>query len=233
MQDLKIDPNQYDNISWEKEGAVDSPSRKFFRSYLEQELGNLDGKAVLDVGSGVGQLFPMLKSLGAEKIVGVEPSEKNFLVSKKFFPDIEVVQTTFENFESQQNFDRAIFLLSVEHVTDLDLVFSKTKGFLSKDGQLIFIAIDKDYEETPRFNYKINKETIDEHTSIVSVDRNGEKMVSIARSLDLFIRTGDLKGFSLEKIVEMKPTEALISEVPKYEKFRDTTICHLMKFKPK
>jgi SAM-dependent methyltransferase len=233
MKDLTIDPNQYDHISWETEGAVDSPSRKFFRFFLEKELGDVQGKSILDVGSGVGQLFPMLKSLGAAKIVGIEPSEKNLLASRELFPDVEVVKETFESFGSQEKFDLIIFLLSLEHIPNLDLVFSKSKSLLNEDGKILLITLDKKYKETPRYGYKLDIENIDEDVSLVSADRNGEKMVSIVRSVRFFEKTADKNGFALEKIIEIKPTESFISEVPKYGEFRDTTISHLMKFKLK
>ena len=67
IEDFKLkatDPNQYDasELDWTVLGDENQSSRLFFRDYLVEELEDLSGKKVLDIGSGVGQLFNTLKS---------------------------------------------------------------------------------------------------------------------------------------------------------------------------
>src|SRR5581483_7259100 len=89
---LATDPLQYDSpdLDWTIDGDPNSWSRIFFRNHLKPYLENLSGKSVLDIGSGVGHLFPMLKEFGAKDIEGLEPSKRNVGRSNQLYPDVPV-----------------------------------------------------------------------------------------------------------------------------------------------
>ena len=85
---LATDPQQYDSpgLDWLREGAPDSPSARFFRSYLERELSDLRGAAVIDIGCGTGHLYTLFHALGAARVVGLEPSRRMAAVARRLFP---------------------------------------------------------------------------------------------------------------------------------------------------
>ena|SRR3989338_2680004 len=118
------DIHQYDSeeVDWKTAGSKDTPSRQFFQEYLKKVL-NVKGKSVLDIGSGIGQLFDMLKELGVSSVEGVEPSLKNVETSKKLYPTVEVFHGTLEQVEKSRLFDTAIAVMVFEHIIDLPSAF--------------------------------------------------------------------------------------------------------------
>src|SRR5665213_289748 len=97
MENLRAtDPHQYDSpeLDWRSSGAEKSSSRSYFREQIDSvvEPGFLEGKRVLDIGSGVGQLFNWLKSNGASEVVGIDPSIKNIENTTKTYPWVSSAQ---------------------------------------------------------------------------------------------------------------------------------------------
>src|SRR3989344_8727270 len=152
-----LDPYQYDSleIDWEKEGLEDSPIRRFFRAALKEHLEDLHGKSVIDIGSGLGHLFPSLKEWGAGMTEGVDPSKKNVALSRKLHPDISVFEGTLEEYSSGRRFDVGIAIMVFEHIDDLHAAFQKVAGILKPGGSFYLIAGNRDYFITPRFNYQL------------------------------------------------------------------------------
>ncbi len=105
-------PYQYDaeTMDWKKEGLPRSPTRQLFQEYLKTNLV-VKGKSVIDIGSGMGQLFPLLKQLGAVEINGIEPSIKNVQISKYFYPDIEIYEDTLAKADIKKSFDVAVSVM--------------------------------------------------------------------------------------------------------------------------
>ncbi len=89
-------PHQYDSpeINWPVLGAEDA--RKYFRDVLDSIIKDdyLEGKKVIDIGSGVGHLFDWLRTRGASDVTGIDPSTKNIAISSNKYPwAISVVST--------------------------------------------------------------------------------------------------------------------------------------------
>ncbi len=102
---------------------------------------------VLDIGSGVGQLFNWLKNKGAIEIVGIDPSERNIRTSKEMYPWVLSIQATLHEFASheQEKFDTAFAVLVFEHIEDLGEAFRDIHSLLKDDGEFYLIIADKDF----------------------------------------------------------------------------------------
>lgn len=225
------DIHQYDAnvVDWKKEGLNESPSRRFFQEYLKENL-DVNNKTVLDVGSGMGQLFPFLKKLGATEIQGIEPSKNNVEVSNKLHPDIFVSEGSLESVSIDKKFDVVTSVMVFEHILDINRAFEKINQFLKPKGSFYLIVGDKKYNLTQRFDYELDVVELDNDTSVAKTVRPVGVLYDILRSLQSYINAGNNNGFSVEKHVELKPTEAFIQADPKYGQFKDIPICHLLIF---
>ncbi len=223
------DPHQYDTeaVDWKKEGLKDSPTRQFFQEYLEQDL-DIKDKSILDIGSGMGQLFPMLKRLGAKTITGIEPSANNIAVSYELYPETQIFNGSLEQADLKETFDAAISVMVFEHIIDIEKAFLKIRSLLNPKGILYLIVADIQYHKSPRFNYVVEKMEVDSDTIVVKTTRPLGTLYDILRPLQSYIQTAEKSGFRLEKHIELKPTKKFISLEPKYAQFATIPICHLL-----
>jgi SAM-dependent methyltransferase len=66
---------QYDDIAEQYRQATESPLRTYVESYtLEQRVGDVRGKSILDLGCGEGFFARRFRQLGASRVVGVDIS---------------------------------------------------------------------------------------------------------------------------------------------------------------
>lgn len=234
------DPEQYSSrdLNWAFVGNESHPSRKFFRDALEEfiSLDGLAGMKVLDIGSGVGQLFGWLKERGATSILGVEPSTENVQVSLSNYPEVSVFKGTIQDFSviNNQVFDSAFAIMVFEHVHDIEQAFLDVSKMLSPDGSLYLIVGDKDYalnsDISVRGEWFVSVDVVTElddgsvETHTVRTDGSGKQISinDIFRPLDLIITAAEKSGFNLLGKSKILGPYVL----PKSERF--TTCAHLL-----
>lgn len=212
-EDFKLkatDPNQYDasELDWTVLGDENHSSRLFFRDYLVKELEDLSGKKVLDIGSGVGQLFNTLKSFGAEKIVGIEPSFRNFEHSKNKYSEIEVYNGTLENFSTEDKFHVIICIAVFEHIVDIDSAFSKISSLLENEGTFYLMVADFDYNTTTRVNANgfevvTETQTVDDETVATKTHYDGGLIYDIMRKLKSVTSSANKSNLKQIKNIDM------------------------------
>lgn len=225
-------PQQYDtegSIDWGKEGKENSPTRQVLREYLGQNL-EINGKRVLDIGSGVGQLFPLLKKMGASEIIGIEPSKKNIFISKKVYPDVEIIENSFENAAIDKKFGAIACVFVFEHIENAEKAFDKIFNLLESKGQLYLIVSNKEYHTKPRFGYKIDFAELGEGVIVSRTDRNTGVLYDIVRPIEYYLEAASAAGFKLKKQVEIKPTENFLKSKPQYQDFKNIAIGYLLIF---
>lgn len=226
-------PQQYDSshIDWKTEGLKTSPSRRFFQEYLRKYL-DIKDKSVIDIGSGMGQLFPLLKELGAKKIQGVEPSVNNVKVSNELHPDVPVMTSSLAEIPENIKYDDAISVMVFEHIGVIADAFKKINHLLVSGGRFYFIVADKKYHGTPRFDYSI--ESQEQGEGVVAIKtirpRTSGVLYDVLRPLDSYINAAKENGFVLDNHIELIPTENYMKEAPKVAQFAGVPICHLLIF---
>jgi 2-polyprenyl-3-methyl-5-hydroxy-6-metoxy-1,4-benzoquinol methylase len=227
MDDFKlkaIDPKQYDSpeLDWRKEGDMNSKSRLFFRNNLRRHLENLDGKTIVDIGSGIGHLFPMLFELGAKEIYGIEPSKRNVQTSKRLYPEVEIFEGSIEDYNLEKKFDVAISIMVFEHILDIDSAFQKISNLLNKNGRFYFIFGDKDFFTTTRPEAKVEIQTISENSVSTKTTRPTGVMYDIIRSKDIYFASLQKSDFRLVSDI------GLFSEQSRHSFHKLKPICHLL-----
>lgn len=229
MEDYKLkatNPEQYDSpeLDWTGVGSKDDSSRVFFRNYLVPVLEDLKGKSVLDIGSGVGQLFSTLQELGAGSIEGLEPSKRNVEHSRTLYPNIPINEGTLQSYTTDKVFDVIICIMAFEHILDIDDAFSKVFKMLKSGGSFYLMIGDLDYHMIDHYSKSTN--------FMVSVDVQvlGNNVVAtktiyptaiiydIFRPLQSVIDTGKGAGLELKEHINMTSSD-------------DPPSCHLLVFK--
>jgi SAM-dependent methyltransferase len=221
------DPQQYDSaeIDWKTEGLQASLSRRFFQEYLRKYL-DIKDKSVIDVGSGMGQLFPLLKELGVKKIQGVEPSSNNVKVANELYPDVPVLTCSLSDIPEDTKYDAAIAVMVFEHIGDIDGAFKKINQLLSSKGRFYLIVANKGYFMMPRFDFSI--ESQEQGEGVVAIKtvrpRTSGVLYDVLRPLDNYVAAAKKNGFALDKHVGLLPTETYIKAVPKVAQFDDIPV---------
>jgi ubiquinone/menaquinone biosynthesis C-methylase UbiE len=244
MENLKAtNPHQYDSpeLDWHSSGGEKSSSRSYLREQIETTLEQdfLKGKHVLDIGSGVGQLFNWLKEKGAAGIVGVDPSVRNIETTKEKYPWAESVEATLHEYAkiAAAKFDAAFGIYVFEHILDLDEAFEDIASVLKKDGKFYLVIGDKEYNLSSdmdargsRFvSVKVLQEFAD-GTVETEIHRKNEAfepitMYDVFRPMELVRQAAKANGFDIE--IE-KPILGPQSKPPEERKH---TMCHLFVFK--
>lgn len=229
---LATNPVQYDSdeLHWDTE-TIESPIRQFFSSYLKKNLGDLSNKKVIDIGSGTGYLTKLYEELGTRDIFGLEPSKSNVRMSRTLNPDMKVIQSPLEDFNSENNFDVAVSVMVFGHIADPQAAFRKIFNLLQSDGSLFLIITDKAHSITPRFGYEIEIQTLDNGEIASMTKRSQGVMYDVLRPIENYIRYATNVGFKFTEEIPLIPTEELKEKDPRYMQFQDVPIGHLMVFK--
>jgi len=98
------------------------------------ELGR--GKAILDIGCGVGQFTPMFLNK-FDRVVGLDPSKKFIQVARKADYNIEYIVGWGETFNLDEKFDTISMNMLLEHVDDTVALLKNCKRHLAKGGRIL------------------------------------------------------------------------------------------------
>lgn len=217
-------------------GAPDSPSRRYFRDFLDANIPKdaLIGKDVLDVGCGVGYLWDWLRSCEIKSVTGFDPSQANIAEARKRNPWVKAEVATLEEFAAMKHgvFDVALAVMVFEHITDLSGAFRDIKSLLNSSGHFYLLIGDKDFHISK--NYEIKSGVVDvqvlqelgEGTVEVRTLRslgNGitSTMYDIFRPLSQVFEAARANGF------ELCTTRPLFNRNAQH---KDVVICHLLHF---
>jgi SAM-dependent methyltransferase len=136
-----------DIASWDSVAAVyservtgsDSISARF-GPFLDQELGPLAGKAVLDLGCGHGWLAARLAAAGAEA-VGLDGSAELLAIARTRHPGVELLQADLTlglGSAQGRTFDRIVSLMVLMDLPALDPLLGDVSAALRPGGRFIF-----------------------------------------------------------------------------------------------
>lgn len=111
--------------------------------FIRRVTGSLVGKNIVDIGSAEGHLISTLKKSGANKVIGVEPSNIRRNASIKIGDDIECSE---KNVPESEKYSIVTCSHVLEHVTDPTQFLFSLRHLLENDG-IVFIEIP--VEHTP------------------------------------------------------------------------------------
>lgn len=223
-----------------KENKYDDP--KFFEKYsqmsrsieglnaagewatLKTLLPDFQGKTLLDLGCGYGWHCIYAAEQGAERIVGVDLSEKMLETARTKTTDDRITyqRCAMEDIEFEpESFDIVLSSLALHYVENFEIIVKKVLTILKPGGAFLFSA------EHPVFTaYGTQDWYYDENGKILHfpVDNYyyegkrtatflGEEVVKYHKTLTTYLNSLLENGFEIRRIVEPQPTQEMIEAV--------------------
>lgn len=223
------DYHQYDA---DKDGKPIIFHNESYWQYLKPYSAKWKDKNLLDIGSGNGWVLDRAHKVGANIIVGIEPAESIAKLSKEKYPFAKIVNTTFEEYNKDSKFDVIIAIMSFNHIADVNGAFQKISDIINPDGEVILIIDDFEYTKTPRFDYEISTEDINDDEYVVSIRRGDVVISDVVRTTNIYKKAAEANGLILADEIAMSPSDELIKESPKYKEFKDVPLTRLLRFIP-
>lgn len=192
-------------------------------------IPDLKGKRILDLGCGFGEHCKRFVDCGAEKVVGIDISEKMLQVamSENSHPRITYINKSMEEISQlKEKFDVVISSLAFHYIEDFEGVIENIYNMLDDKGMFIFS------QENPLCTCHSggNRWTRDEngnklYLNLSNYGLEGEResvwfvdnVKKYHRTFSTIINTLIGAGFSIEKMIEPLPTEELIEKYPNYK----------------
>lgn len=192
-------------------------------------MPELKGKRVLDLGCGFGEHCKQFIEQGAQKVVGIDISEKMLAVAQKenANPNISYINMSMENIgELDEKFDVVVSSLAFHYVEDYAGVVKNIYNLLEKEGIFIYS------QENPLCTCHSGGDrwTRDEkgnkiHLNLRDYGIEGEResvwfvdnVKKYHRTFSTIINTLINAGFSIEKMIEPLPSEEILANYPDYQ----------------
>lgn len=192
-------------------------------------MPELKGKRVLDLGCGFGEHCRRFVDCGAEKVVGVDISEKMLAVAmaENSDPKIRYIKMPMEEISKlQEQFDVVVSSLAFHYVEDFAGVVKNVYDMLDEGGVFLFS------QENPLCTCHSggNRWTRDEqgnklYLNLADYGVEGEResvwfvdnVKKYHRTFSSIINTLIEAGFSVEKMIEPLPTAELLEKYPDYK----------------
>ena len=156
MTDINVDPLEIEKFQsiasrwWDRESEFKplheiNPLRV---GYIEERVGDLSGKKILDIGCGGGILAEALAAKGAI-VTGIDMAEVSLKVAKMHLHEskleVDYIKVPAEEYarDHAAEFDVVTCLEMLEHVPDPASIVTAAASMLKADGQLFFSTINR------------------------------------------------------------------------------------------
>ena len=192
-------------------------------------MPDLKGKRILDLGCGFGEHCKRFVKCGAEKVVGVDISEKMLEVAKFENSDQKITYLNMPMEEISQlheQFDVVISSLAFHYVEDLGGVIENVYEMLAKNGTFIFSQENplctchsggdrwtRDENGNKLYLNLADYGVEGERESVWFVDNVKKYHRTFSTIVNALIET----GFTIEKMIEPLPTAEILEKYPNYK----------------
>lgn len=224
------DPRQYDDatLDWSQQGAPGTPSTRAYEQALRAALADAPITAAVDIGCGLAPFTPLLRELGARRVVGIEPSGRSAAIARRSFPGLEVIESPLESVTLDGGFDLAIAVMSFEHQRDLAAALKRVARMLVPGGRFALISGDPEFHRTPRFDLAIEVHELGDGAALVSTTFPFGTIRDIIRPPEQIAAAAGDAGFSLERRIPLLPSAGMIEADPRWRELADRPFGHLL-----
>ena len=220
-----------------KENRYDDPV--FFRKYSEMArsklglegagewktlrpmLPDFTGKRVLDLGCGYGWHAFYAAENGAEKVLGIDLSEKMLAVAreKNTFQNVRFARGAMEDVRFPDgSFDAVLSSLALHYVKDYAELVSRVYRWLAPGGRFVFSAEhpaftaygNQDWYYSPEgeiLHFPVDRYFYEGEREAVFL---GEKVIKYHRTVDGYLKPLWQAGFMVEDLSEPRPPEEMM-----------------------
>ena len=189
-------------------------------------LPSLENKKILDLGCGCGGHCMEFVRMGAERVVGVDISQKMLEIARKenAHERISYVNMAMEDISDiDERFDLAVSSLALHYVEDFEGVVKNIHSLLNEGGVFVFSQenpIVTCHSGGSRWTKDENGNKI--HMNLANYGIEGERdtvwfvdnVKKYHRMFSTVVNTLTENGFVIEKMIEPLPTEELLAKYP-------------------
>ena len=188
---------------------------------------DLIGKTVLDLGCGCGENCMEFKRLGADRVTGIDISEKMLAVAKTETSGIEYIRVDMNDLSNIPNkYDVVFSSLAVHYIGDFARLCNQIAGLLRDGGYFIF-SQEHPLTTAPLKGVSWTKDENGQrlYYNLSDYARNGRRemtwfvdgVVKYHRIFSEIINALTANGFVVEKMLEPVPDEKTIERLPRFE----------------
>lgn len=203
---------------------------------IKSLLPNLEGARILDLGCGYGNNCKEFIHAGAEKVIGVDISEKMLNIAREENSNEKIDYYNIDMQEIEilsEKFDIVFSSLAFHYVENFELLIKKISLLLEDNGVLLF-SQEHPITTAPKLGpiWTKNEKGVKIHYNLSDYLKGGkryatwfkENIEKYHRSLSELINSLIELGYIIEKIVEPIPNDFAIEKRPDfYDEFEKPT----------
>lgn len=191
-------------------------------------LGDIKGKNVMDIGCGYGAMTIKIARNGANKVLGIDVSEKMIEkgISENPHPNITYKVLCAEELSSVgEKFDVIVSCLAIHYIEDFKKLFADVYDLLNECGEFVFSMEHPMYTASKFPQQWVSDSDCDVATGFVTdhygeegirnIDWLGKNITKYHHKVDTIFNALIAAGFVFEKVIEPSPSKELIARVPK------------------
>ena len=217
------------HAKWWIDGFTDGADPEYEEQILPLAAVELaDARCVLDIGCGDGQISRLAVALGAERVVGVDPTWNQVSIAQQrgggaAFARSGAAALPFPD----ASFDAVVACLVFEHIRDVDEAIAEVARVLQPGGRFCFFLnhpllqtpnsgwIDDQILDPPEQYWRIGPYLVEDET-IEEVEKD-VFIPFIHRPLSRYVNALADNGLLIERMVEPAPPPGFLAKASEYE----------------
>ncbi len=217
-----------DHAGWWQEGFTDGADAEYEEQILPlvSELGD-GADAVLDIGTGEGQIARRLADGGASTVCGIDPTAAQVREARRRGGAPQYVRADAAALPfPDARFDLAVACLVFEHIDPLDLAVAEVARVLRPGGRFLFLLnhpllqtpdsgwIDDHVLDPPEQYWRIGPYLTESH--VIEEVRKGVFIPFIHRPLGRYVNALIDSGLGLTRLIEPAPPPGFLERAAEY-----------------
>ncbi|HEX4904474.1 MAG TPA: class I SAM-dependent methyltransferase [Acidimicrobiales bacterium] len=217
------------NAGWWQEGFTDGVDAEYTEQILPMAAEHLAGaRRVLDVGTGEGQVARLATQVGAELVVGVDPTANQVVVARQrgggpAYARSGAAALPFPD----ARFDAVVACLVFEHIRDVDDAIAEVARVLAPGGRFLFFLnhpllqtpssgwIDDQILDPPEQYWRIGPYLVEDE-SLEEVEKD-VFIPFIHRPLSRYVNAMAANGLFVRRMEEPAPPAGFLERAEEYE----------------
>ncbi len=220
------------HASWWQEGFTDGVDPEYVDQIIPLASRHLDGaRAVLDVGTGEGQIARQAKADGVATVIGIDPTRAQIALAADrgggpVYGEARADRLPFRD----AVFDAVVACLVFEHIDAMDDAIAEVARVLEPGGRfLLFLNhpliqtpdsgwIDDHMVDPPEQYWRVGP-YLTEQVTIEEVEP-GIRLPFVHRPLGRYVNAMSDRGLLVERMEEPEPPPEFLEQCPGYEAAR-------------
>jgi SAM-dependent methyltransferase len=219
------------NARWWQDGFTDGADPEYEEQILPLAAECLAGASrVVDVGTGEGQVARLASKLGAEVVVGVDPTEAQIRVAAERGGGPRYLRATAEQLPfADASFDAAIACLVFEHLPEHAPPIAEIARVLAPGGRFVFL-LNHPLLQAPNSGWVIDDDLGEQYWRVGSylpVDVSMEELAPgvilpfVHRPLSQYVNAMADAGLVIRRMEEPRPPEGFLAKASEYRDAAD------------